>query len=428
MNNNGSQSSTDTEGPRSGSGVPSPGDNSSSLRSEAGGPAPRLGSLRPRSYTETTATPVPEDQEGVFHLGAGEESKAAPSEQGRGGTAVVVAGQDRALIGMGASGGEPVMPRGRRREISNVEAGGRARVDDADGGHVVQVLPRGGDTSALLSFGEHNRTEEDAPSVRGSGTRKSPAGTLELRGPGIDTHSIARPGIGMLAPDSVEWAGAGSDDHTSKSGKPRARSVSKGGETSSSDEQAPSAGGQRKSLGLTPRMVTVSVKPKSNRRPASASSQEGSRSASPQRQNPRAEGTNNTTITGSGTNQPEVPVRLDDHGIASSEASPLARKLAAAHCEITGDSIRGQPPSPAGGRVKVEETSLGKHFCVSNGGATEGVETSVPGLSSPVVAASRLGLDGDGFPDVSEFDLDDISEINVGEDWAGDAGGESLSS
>lgn len=48
---------------------------------------------------------------------------------------------------------------------------------------------------------------------------------------------------------------------------------------------------------------------------------------------------------------------------------------------------------------------------------------------SPIASASRLGLEEEGLPDVSGFDLDDISEIDAGGEWGGVDGVEgSLSS
>lgn len=84
---------------------------------------------------------------------------------------------------------------------------------------------------------------------------------------------------------------------------------------------------------------------------------------------------------------------------------------------------------PAGG-CEEERLSLERGPASSRvRGGDQNVSASSAVAPLPVLTAdaSRLGLEGDDFPDVAEFDLDDISEIDAGGEWAGSAGG-SLSS
>lgn len=395
--NNGSRSNSDTEGRGFGSGVSPVTTTSGSRWSEAGGDAPRLGSPMRRSHTEAFADSVPEDQGSAFHFDTGEEDTATPIEQRR----TIVAEQDRAT-GLSEGGGQTMTPR-RPTGNSNAPDRGIARVNDDA---VVQVLPRDSATAAAgLPLRDHTRIEGDQILAQRGDTRNGPS-------------------IGTFNSDSDEWAVAGPDDgDLPKSQEVEARSVSKVGGTSS-DHPVPTVTGQRQSRDRTPRMVTVSVKPRRNQRPAaSISPQEESTSASPQRPGFLAGNTNNTgTAAG-------VPRRCDV--IDSSEASPTTPGFTA---------VRGGIPSVERPITRDDELlSSGGDGTNVTGAALERLSTSsraqegnstrlTPGPSAPVAAASQLGLEGEGFPDVSDFDLDDISEIDAGGEWAGSDGGASLSS
>lgn len=364
------RSSTGTEGPTFGS----PGD-SNGHWPEAGGPPREFGSPRPRSRsnTQTFATPVAEDQGSAFRLDTGEENTASTTEQ----KGVVFTDQNRTTSAR-RSDGETMMPRGRRGTSITAD---RDHVRMSDG-VVVQVLP----------------TES---------TPKSPAGKFEPQGSENGAHVVNGPDIGTFASDSGGWAGGDPDDNDKASRKLEAPWVSKVGGPSNSDEQAPPIG-QRNSLDRTPRVVTVSVKPATNQRPASPSAPEENTPASPQRQGFRAGNTNNISST-------DISRRND--GVDSGETSSASPGVAAEHGQIPSQSSNGHSgkPSSEGSGASMAGTSIG------------GKTNLIPGPSAPVAAASQLGLEGDRFPDVSEFDLDDISEIDAGGEWAGSEGG-SLSS
>lgn len=345
---------------------------------------------------------MPEDQGSAFHLDTGEENTTAQqSEQGRG--VVFVAEQDRPIDARRAVGGDSIMPRWRGVN-SNAKAGDQARMTD----DVVQVRPRDGPNSTLLSLRDYTRTEDALP-IHGADIRKRPARTFEQRRSKNGADDVASPSISMLASGGDEWAVAGPDDDASNT-------VSKAGDTANDDEQAPTA----EHLDRTPRVMTVSVKPKRNQQPTLASSQDQNSATSPQRQVWQTGNNTNNNISDTGL------LSSCNDGIDSNKASPTTPRFAAVRsgilaAERTADRHDGQPSSGDGG-ASVEGASLGTDSASSWAKET-GTKNSASGPSSPVTAASRLGLEGNGFPDASEFNLDDISEIDAGGEWAGSDGG-----
>lgn len=391
---------SEIDGDRFGSGG-SP-DNSDHNWSEAGGPAPMLWSPRPGGSTEPTATSVQDDQRSAFHLDNGQESSTATSEQERG--VVLVADKDRTIDDRGV-GAQTATPRGRGVG-SNADARGHAR----KASDVVHVLPRGGTHRPAFSLREHKTNEEDTSPIRASAAK-----ALEQHGSNLGAHH--GPSKGMLEPDGYVWEGAGPADNASENPTDEARSVSEAGETGNSEGHEQQTSRRRSS-----RVVTVSVKSKSNHEQLSDSPLDEGSGGLPQLQVWHAADTNNAR-------DPVSPRRK--HGIHSSEASPIMPGFAAAHSgtpseEMTVGQDNGRTFSGVG-----SANGEGKQLArgqVRIGAEKEENTLSGIGPDSPVVAASRLGLEGDGFPDISEFDLDDISEIDAGGEWTASEGRESLSS
>lgn len=401
---NNKETQSDAERPRFGSQA-SLGDKSSHW-SEAGSPAPWLGS--PSGGTSTPGTSVPEDQESAFRLDTGEKSAAVSAEEGGN-----IAEQNR-IIGFTGGGREAMKPRGWRETNSEAAGGGQARMMGGD--DVVHELPRDDTafTGARLSSRGfcQARREQDAFSIQGDATAKSTKGTRGQRRSENGDHFT-----GMFASDNGRLAvAAGPGNGSSESRTMEQNSASKGGQTGRRGI------GRRKALDRTPRVMTVSVKPKNNQPPSSTSPQEETSSALPQRQ---------ICQTGNTNAESDIDVSRQDDRVDGSEASlstpsfvPRRNGIPSAERQAAGDN--GQP-SLEGGGANTESKYI-ERGPSSSGTKHEGTKNSASGLSGPVAAASQLGLEGDRFPDVSEFDLDDISEIDAYGEWVGSEGGASLSS
>ena len=392
-NNNGSRSSTGIEDPAFGS----PGDSTNDrCWPEAGGSRRELRSprSRSRSNSDTAATSVVEDQEGsAFHLDTGEGSDTFPAEQ-REKTVTVEKAQTT---------------RTRRNDgegTSDATDGGHARTRDDRG--VVQALAR-------------------------DDTRKDPAGAVEHDGSEDGGHVVTGPAVGAFASDGDGWVEADRDEEKGAPFQSRqleaTPATTAGDAIRSSDEQPPSRGRQRQSLDRTPRVVIVSVKPKRSQQPvsasasASASAQEKDNTSASSPQRPGFRAGNTSSIIS------DTDLFRGNDGVDSGEASPISPGFSAEPTQTSpmpAEKRKNVDFSSGGGGASTAGAFIGR-VGVSSGARDGGPTSVIPGPSAPLAAASQLGLDGDGFPDVAEFDLDDISEIDAGGEWAGSEGG-SLSS
>lgn len=432
-------------------------DNSSSSHwSEAGGPAPRTESPRPHSPATATAT-----AEEAFHGQAGETRSdrrvefevhtAAPTAKGEGTGADRgrsndaggarnnnfegywcgdgVAGDDGDNRNKSRHGGrsdstgpDALVPRGGEGRGSDGPGGRQARM--ADGVATAEVLSReDGTTGVPLSM----RSPQEPSVLVGYGTLDADQAAPVAGRRDRERHS-SKGGVFVAGPERTgasdavgdEWARAGSDGLGSRT--PISGSGERVEGSSESEEgELSAAGGQQALAGTPPRLVMVSVKPSKSDKTAPASASppplEQSSPASPQQQFRRG---------GNDGNDAGFPSRDDATKKSFSSAMPRVANDAR-HEE---DGRRGK--TAAAGDTAVggdDDYPSGKTVVGANGRASGGNRSTsaTPAASSVIVDASRLGLEGDEFPDVSEFDLDGISEIDAGGEWAGSVGG-SLSS
>lgn len=148
-----------------------------------------------------------------------------------------------------------------------------------------------------------------------------------------------------------------------------------------------------------PRLVTVSVKPT---RKSSFSEENNGLPGNP---------TPTTTIgAGVGSEDKQSVRRTHSRQVEVANVSERTR---------TGEAT-DDPPQAAG---------VGKWGRPGAKGDGDSISPSPTTIEVPVADASRLGLgEEDGVPDMSEFNLDDISDIEVGGEWGGGGGDGSLSS
>ena len=152
-----------------------------------------------------------------------------------------------------------------------------------------------------------------------------------------------------------------------------------------------------------PRLVTVSVKPRGMR----------------QQPSPDSAGLISPRVLG---------------GEDSYAASPGGGQ-ASQGCAASGIHPLGQGGGRDAGEGNESHVTHGRHSSTTAGGFrdTRPGEAGREGRQGPSTAESsfspsRLGIEGEGHPDVLSFDLDDISEIDAGGEWAAGRGEGSLSS
>lgn len=439
---------------------------------EAGGPAPRIGGGRRPGSTPVTAT-----AESFKYRDSG-FSLDNSQEQGEGRVAAPTDIREAFLVERGRS---PDVRDGIGERIQSPGATGKGGGDRGDVTHDGTRLDAERQDSwaagSSLSRGREGfGVEPPVHRVRGSSSAvgaRSGSGaragrTLDLAGtdPRTGNRSIAVAGAGgtrgssgidvqvyggssMSGPltgpqasppqgdDSVAGSNAGgvNDDSLAafdgwrgtSSGSPMRRgATSRSGEEFHVDRRVSGEGVS--GIDRSPRVVTVTVKPKKTR-PASAGEGQSTPLSPPpplQQQHRRLEA--NGSATG-------LSVQADGSVAASLVALDAeafrreGRRSGISPEKKTTDGYSSERPTPLSGGVDV--AGADNEGLPATGGTKstkEKLDVAAPASPCLVTDAARLGLEGDEFPDVSDFDVDDISEIDAGGEWAGGAGSGSGSS
>ena len=285
------------------------------------------------------------------------------------------------------------------------------------------------------------RSRKEDPSSRSSPHSRDPAGkeTAQVaaesasRGGRARQHNQIDPKEDVdFSPSSAGdgWERAIAGDDAPGSGRKAMQSSSKGGMDAHGEEEAHPAVAERRTL--SPRVVTVSVKPKSkHQRPASASLSEQSNSSTSSQRQQLWPGGDSRGFEGDATFLPggEGKEKGGDRPETPGSAVPGGNSDAARERKFSTDLVGGDrgPPFRADGDADTVGAAVGAVRTDTSGEKDDGEGATVPAPGHPSLAM-ELGLEGDGFPDMAEFDLDDISEIDVGGELALSDGDGSLSS
>ncbi len=288
---------------------------------------------------------------------------------------------------------------------------------------VVQVRSRRKGTGSASPRSRDPAVREFEQSAAENANRESRPGKFEQPDP--EEEASVSPRVGD------DWAGMVAVEDPSSSGREAMRSSSNDEVTRRSEEEGEAYATIAERRALSPRMVTVSAKPKNNehQRPASVSSSKESNGEGPLPQqqwfrpgeNSLPEGSTNPSPWGHGNG------RRGDHTATPRSAVTRGGSDEAPGMRLWITSATGGDngtPSRAGG-ANISGLAVGKEHAMSVGARDGG--TKVPARGHPALA-TKLGFEGDGFPDASEFDLDDISEIDVGGELVLSEGGASSSS
>ncbi|CBJ27361.1 similar to DAZ interacting protein 1-like isoform 1 [Ectocarpus siliculosus] len=304
----------------------------------------------------------------------------------------------------------------------------------------------GGDGGSTLSLaGTDLRTGNRPIAVAGAGGKRGSSG---MNAEVYAGSSTAGPATGPRASrsqggDSAVGSNAGgvaSDDSGSlafdgwrgtSSGSPMRRGgSSRSGEEFHGDRRVSGEG--LSGVDRSPRVVTVAVKPKKTRPTSAGEGREGHSTSppSPQQRDRRLEANDSATALSAradGSGETSV-VALDAE--ATLRENERRRSGTFPEKQTTG-GYTSERPAPLSGGVTVARADTAR---LPGSGGTQltkanKLDVTVPASPSLVTDAARLGLEGDEFPDLLDFDLDDISEIDAGGEWAGSAAGSgSLSS
>ncbi|CAB1104248.1 unnamed protein product [Ectocarpus sp. CCAP 1310/34] len=444
--------------------------------SKAGGPAPRIGrGPRPGSTPMTTTTASFKYRDSGFSLGNGREldeghvaaptdirealfveggrppdvrngigehveSLGATTARGGGGrgdfthssTRLDAEGQDSWTAGSSLSRGregfgvEPPVPGVRG---SSGAAG--ARPESGGGGGSTLSLAgtdhRTGNRPIVVAGAGEERGSSgiNAEVYAGSPTARPATGPRASRSQGDDSVVGSNAG-GVANDDSLAcdgWRGTGSGSPMRRGG------TSRSGEEFHDDRRVSGEG--LSGVDRSPRVVTVAVKSKKTRPTSAGEGREG-RSTSPpppqpRHRRPEASDSDNA-----------VSDQADGRGEASlvkQDAEAIRRENERRKTgtfpenKTTARHSSGRPTTLSGGE---DVAGAATAWLPGSGGTKlkqENLDVTVPDSPSLVTNAARLGLEGDEFPDVSDFDVDDISEIDAGGEWpASAAGSGSLSS
>ncbi|CAM9312270.1 unnamed protein product [Ectocarpus fasciculatus] len=441
--------------------------------SEAGGPAPRTGTgPRPRG------TPAPATAEPFRYRGDGvsldngreldEGRVAAPTdvreaflvEGGRSPDVRNDIGERLESLGAtapGDGGGRGGITHGGTRldtERQDSWAAGSSLSRGREGFGVEPPVPRargpsgasgprpgsgasGGSTLSLA--GTDPRTGNRPIAVAGPGGKRGSSGSSgtnaevyagsSMTGPFTGTQAGRSQGDDSVVGSNAEGANGDSPAFDGWRGTSSGSPIRRGGTSRSGEEFHVDRRMSGEGLGgidRSSRVVTVAVKPKKIQ-PASA--QEGHSTPPPpsQQQDRRLEASDSATA---------LAVQADVSGEASLVALDAeairrerSRRSGTFPEKNNTDEHSSERPTPSSGGVDVVGADTAR--LPANGGTNltqEKIDVAVPASTPLVPDAARLGLEGDDFPDVSEFDVDDISEIDAGGEWGGSAGSGSLSS
>lgn len=346
-----------------------------------------------------------------------------------GGTRLDAEGRDSWAAGSSLSRGregfgvEPPVPRVR----GSSSAAGALPGSGGSGGSTLSLAgknPRTGNRPIAVAgaSGKRGRSGMNAEVFAESSTAGPATGPRASRSQGDD--SVVGSNAGGVAnedSDSLAFDGWGG----TSSGSPMRRGrTSRSGEEFHGDRRVSGEG--LSGIDRSPRVVTVAVKPKKTR---PASGREGhSTSPPPSRpQHSRLEANDSDTalsVQANGSGEASL-VALDEEAMrreSRRSGTFPEKKTTAGHSS--------ERPAPLSGGVNVAGADTAR---LPRSGGTqltkENLDVAAPASPSLVTDAARLGLEGDEFPDVSDFDVDDISEIDAGGEWPGSAAGSgSLSS
>ncbi|CAM9466621.1 unnamed protein product [Ectocarpus sp. 12 AP-2014] len=444
--------------------------------SEAGGPAPRIGQGPRPSSTPMTATAESfKYRDDGFSLDDGREQDedrvAAPNDireallaeggrspdvrdgigeraeslgattardgGGRGdfthdGTRLDAEGQDSWAAGSSLSRGregfgvEPPVP---RVGGSSGAAGARPGSGAGDGSTLglAGTDTRTGDQSIVVAGagGKRGSSGINAEVYAGSSRAGPATGPRASRSQGVDYVVGSNAGV-VANDDSLAfdgWRGTGSGSPMRRGG------TSTSGEEFHGDRRVSGEGVS--GVDRSPRVVTVAVKPKKTP-PASGGEGRERHTTSPpppQPQHRRLEANDSDTalcVQADGGGEASL-VRQDAEAIRRENER---RKTGTFPENKTTAGHSSERPTALSGGVDVAGADTAR--LPGSGGTkltNENLDVTIPASASLVTDAARLGLEGDEFPDVSDFDVDDISEIDAGGEWAGSAAGSgSLSS
>ncbi|CAM9430697.1 unnamed protein product, partial [Hapterophycus canaliculatus] len=442
---------SDLDGSRPGPGFSS---SNSSDWSEERGRAPRAGNSGPLDKALETAAEAAVERASLSPTCAGdgrsrhraEGCLAAPigvgetSQPGRGRStdAVRVGGKSaEPLLTGGGGGGEwcnrlgsddreitgKYSPKAPGQEGSGITPPGREARLSASAAEVITGAGSGTEIKLLSDAGvEFTREVSECGLDPGDllSTRTGPSDSL-LNDSREGTIAVgATVGDAELPPPSEDGRGrAGSDSSMSR----RVAVNGSGSRVKNAVEQPSVEKDGLRVVARTPRLVTVTVKPKSQPPPSfTASPQEHDATTLPQHGLPRhhqhqqslsarmSRGESNKSNADNNSFSPR------NDGRARESASPA----------LPPDANNEQTPLAGGGPTASVPRSMTR--MPSGGSGERDAHVAGPITSAAVADASRLGLEGDGFPDLSDFDVDDISEIDAGGEWAGSEGAWSLSS
>ncbi|CAM9229269.1 unnamed protein product [Ectocarpus sp. 4 AP-2014] len=316
------------------------------------------------------------------------------------------------------------------------------RVDGSSGAAGARPGSGAGAGSTLSSAGTDPRTGNRPIVVAGAGGKRGSSGInaevyagSSTAGPATgprasrsqDVNSVVGSNARGVANDDSNtfdgWRGAGSGSPMRRGG------TSRSGEEFHGDRRVPGEG--LSGVDRSPRMVTVAVKPKKTPPASAGEGREGHNTSlpPPQSQHRRLEANDSDTalsVQADGSGEASL-VRQDAEAIRRENER---RKTGTFPENKTTAGHTSEKPTPLSGGVDVARADTAR--LPGNGGTKltkENLDVTVPASPSLVTDAARLGLDGDEFPDVSDFDVDDISEIDDGGEWPGSAAGSgSLSS
>lgn len=178
--------------------------------------------------------------------------------------------------------------------------------------------------------------------------------------------------------------------------------VSVGAQPDSKKSEAGLKGENDASGNRAPRLVTVSVKPRGIRQQSSPDSAASN--------SPRVRGEDSYASSPDGSQATQGSAASGAHPSGQGGGSDVgegneSRLTHGVHSSTRAGVSRYMRPGRAAGENRPSSSAAGSSF-------------------SP----SRLGIEGEGYPDALEFDLDDISEIDAGGEWAAEGGEGSLSS
>ncbi|CAN0049620.1 unnamed protein product, partial [Ectocarpus sp. 13 AM-2016] len=273
--------------------------------------------------------------------------------------------------------------------------------------------------------GKRGSSGVNAEVYAGSSTAGPATGPRASRSQGVDSVVGLNAG-GVANDDSLAfdgWRGTGSGSPMRRGG------TSTSGEEFHGDRRVSGEG--LRGVDRSPRVVTVAVKPKKTP-PASAGEGREGHSTSPPPPQPRhrrSEANDSETalsVQADGRGEASM-VRLDAEAIRCENER---RKMGTFSENKTTAGHSSERPTTLSGEVDVAGADTARLPRSGGTKLTKGnLDDTVPASPSLVTDAARLGLEGDEFPDVSDFDLDDISEIDAGGEWRGSAAGSgSLSS